>query len=522
MRPKSTVLSPLRNSSVTAATAIFLVLVCVVVTGLMGWTIWQERSDQLDESKVTTDNMAHSLARHADDTFKAADTSLLGLSERVAVDGTSPHQLERLHKLLVLRVEELPQLQALSILDKNGQRLVTSLTSLTAKDQYTNSKDREYFQYHLSHTNSGPHIGIPFRTHSSNAWVIPLSRRLDDENGQFWGVIIATVSVKYFTDFYQTFDIGHEGAITLILNDGIQIARQPLLPDSLGKNLSNGPLYKAYVSGNGSGSAMIESMQDGIERLNGYQRLTYYPLFVSAALSKYEILASWRHLFIIRGLITLGIIILFIVAGTRLIKQIKLRIHAEEEAKNARDALQELNATLEKLAQQDGLTGLANRRKFDEVLDASMQQARSSASPLAIILIDVDYFKKFNDLYGHVAGDECLRQVGKVIKDCEKRSCDLAARYGGEEFVVLLPDTDLAGALVVAEAIRKAIRALKIEHVGNTAGVVTISAGVDVLTSLTHQISAEMLVNAADKALYEAKASGRDQIHFYRTTPRTP
>lgn len=514
MRPTLTVLSPLRNSSVTTATIFFVVLVCVVLSGLMGWTIWQERSDQLDESKVTTDNMALSLARHADDTFKAADTSLLGLSERVTVDGTSPAMLERLHKLLVLRVQELPQLQGLTVLDKTGAHLVSSITAVT-KEQDINNKDREYFQYHLLHATAGPHIGVPFQAHSSGAWVIPLSRRLNDNNGEFAGVILATLSVSYFTDFYETFDIGHEGAIALVLNNGIQIARQPLLLDSLGKNLSDGPLYKVYKASNGGGSAMIKSNQDGIERLNGYQPLTYYPLFISAALSKYEILASWRHLFIIRGLLTLGIIILFIAAGTRLIKQIEMRIHAEEEAKNARDALQELNATLEKLAQQDGLTGLANRRKFDEVLDASMQLAKRSASPLAIILIDVDYFKKFNDLYGHVAGDECLRRVGKVIKDCEKRSCDLAARYGGEEFVVLLPDTDLAGALVVAEAIRKAIRALKIEHIGNTAGVVTISAGVDVLTSLTGQISAEMLVNAADKALYEAKASGRDKIHFH-------
>jgi len=512
MRPKLTVLSPLRNSSVTTATIFFLILVCSVLTGLMGWTIWQERSDQLAESKITTDNMARSLARHADDTFKAADTSLLGLSERVAFDGTSQPMLDRLHRLLVLRVQELPQLQGLSVMDKNGLRLVSSLTG---KDENINNSNREYFQYHLHHDTSGPHIGIPFQAHSSGEWVIPLSRRLNDASGDFAGVILATLSIQYFTDFYQTFDIGNEGAITLVLNDGIQIARQPLLPDSLGKNLSRGPLYKAYMASNGSGSAMIKSNQDGIERLNGYQRLTYYPLFITVALSKYEILSSWRRLFIVRGLITLGIIILLVVAGTRLINQIKMRIHAEEEAKNARDALQELNATLEKLAQQDGLTGLANRRKFDEVLDASMQLARRSALPLAIILIDVDYFKKFNDLYGHVAGDECLRRVGKVIKDCERRSCDLAARYGGEEFVVLLPDTDLAGALVVAEAIRKAIRALKIEHIGNTAGVVTISAGVDVVTNLTDQISADMLVSAADKALYEAKASGRDKIHFY-------
>src|SRR5450830_2065913 len=125
MRPTPTVLTPTQNATVASTAISFLLLVCISLTSLIAWTIWEERADQLSESEVTTDNMARSLARHADDTFKAADTSLLGLTERVAIDGTSPQQLERLHKLLALQVEELPQLQALSILDKNGQRLVT-------------------------------------------------------------------------------------------------------------------------------------------------------------------------------------------------------------------------------------------------------------------------------------------------------------------------------------------------------------------------------------------------------------
>ena len=516
MRPKPTVLTPAKNASIANSAIIFLILVCISLTSLIAWTIWEERADQLLESQITSDNMSRSLARHADDTFKAADTSLLGLSERVLVDGTSPAALKRLHNLLMLRVKELPQLQGLAIFDENSVRIVNSLPGDTA---HTINAEREYFIFHKTNSNPGPHIGAPFRVRSSGEWIIPLSRRLDNADGQFAGVILATIKIKYFTDFYQTFNIGCDGAIALILSNGIQIVRQPLLPDSLGKDVSAGSLYALYKHGNRDGSAMIRSRQDGIERLNSYRQLANYPIFVSAALSKSEILTSWHRLAIARGLITLGIVVVIAILGMRLVRQINMRIRAEEEARNARDALQELNATLEKLAQQDGLTGLANRRKFDHAIDHALSHAKQSASPLAMILIDVDYFKKFNDLYGHVAGDECLRQVAAVIKASEKRSNDLAARYGGEEFAVLLPDTNLEGALVVAESIRKALHALKIEHAGNTTGIVTVSAGIDVLTSITEQDSAASFVSAADAALYSAKASGRDRIQVHHPAP---
>src|SRR5450830_1055414 len=518
MRPTLSILSPSKNASLTRSTVLFLVLVCASVSALIGWTIWEERVDQLAESTTTADNMARSLAQHANDTFKAADTSVLGLAERIQVDGTGTTQLARLHRLLVLRVQELQQLQGLAVFDQHGARIVSSLVH---NEENFNAMTRSYFQFHLHHADAGPHIGVPFQASSSGEWVIPLSRRLNDANGQFAGVILATLSVSYFTEFYHTFDIGKQGAIALVLHEGIQLARQPTLPDSLGKDLSKGPLFQLYLAGSGNGSAIIKSTQDGIVRMNGYRRLDNYPVFVTAALSEYEILTSWRRLFIVRSIITLGIVILFIILGARLVKQIGMRIHAEEEAKHARDALRALNITLERLAQQDALTGLANRRQFDAVIDAAMQRAQRSASPLAIILIDVDHFKKFNDLYSHVAGDDCLRRVADIIKSCEKRSGDLAARYGGEEFAVLLPDTDLDGALQVAEAIRYAIRALKIEHAGNSTGVVTISAGVDVLTTLRNRDSADAFVSTADQALYEAKSSGRDQIHFYRPVPLT-
>ena len=130
---------------------------------------------------------------------------------------------------------------------------------------------------------------------------------------------------------------------------------------------------------------------------------------------------------------------------------------------------------------QDGLTGLANRRQFDLTLNDEFSRAIRHASTLALILADVDCFKQYNDIYGHAAGDECLRAISCAIRDVTaQRPGDLAARYGGEEIAILLPDTDVAGAVTVAEKIRSAVHNLEIEHAGNPSGFVTLSAGVDV------------------------------------------
>jgi diguanylate cyclase (GGDEF)-like protein len=183
----------------------------------------------------------------------------------------------------------------------------------------------------------------------------------------------------------------------------------------------------------------------------------------------------------------------------------------------AREQLQEHNRALTVLADHDGLTSIANRRRFEAAMTLENARAARSGLPLSIVLIDVDYFKRFNDTYGHVAGDACLRQVAAALRDSLVRPADLAARYGGEEFVALLPDTDSAGARMVAERIRCAVMALQIAHAGNDAGIVTISAGVytSTVASTTGEgvaIAASNLVERADALLYQAKLSGRNQV----------
>ncbi|MBB2680416.1 UNVERIFIED_ORG: diguanylate cyclase (GGDEF)-like protein/PAS domain S-box-containing protein [Rhizobium esperanzae] len=175
------------------------------------------------------------------------------------------------------------------------------------------------------------------------------------------------------------------------------------------------------------------------------------------------------------------------------------------------DQLQEANRRLQALAEQDALTGLANRRYFDEALLREHAHALSQRTNLALLMIDVDRFKSFNDRYGHPSGDECLKRIGGAIKDTIRRAGDVAARYGGEEFAVLLPGADGSEAASVAELIRLAVLHLGIEHEASPNGVATISVGVTGLTG-DSSCGPEALVREADRALYRAKERGRNTV----------
>jgi diguanylate cyclase (GGDEF)-like protein len=179
------------------------------------------------------------------------------------------------------------------------------------------------------------------------------------------------------------------------------------------------------------------------------------------------------------------------------------RFHDEEQ--------RAASASLRQIATTDALTGLPNRRSFDDALLNEWRRCARSESSLALAMIDVDYFKKFNDAYGHVAGDACLRQIAQAIAGCMKRPGDLVARYGGEEFAFIAPESEVAGAVRLAESICQAVREIAIPHEGSSLGYATLSIGVATLVP-DAETDPKSLVAAADRKLYEAKKSGRNCV----------
>ena len=184
------------------------------------------------------------------------------------------------------------------------------------------------------------------------------------------------------------------------------------------------------------------------------------------------------------------------------------------ERKLAEIALAESNRKLELMSNEDGLTKISNRRHFDTMLAYERNRHIRSGATLSLIMLDIDFFKNFNDTYGHVKGDECLQIVAQAVAQCLKRPTDLAARYGGEEFVCLLPDTDVLGALSIAESIRRAVMLCGIPHAASqAASVVTVSVGVASCVCLD-STPPEQIVHRADEQLYLAKYEGRNCVRF--------
>lgn len=499
-----------------ALAIVLMLVVCVSLIGMEVLNLRQARTVQLQDAERAVSNMTKALGQHADDTILETDTLLLGLVERLEVDGMELAVLERLQRLLQRRTAALVSLDGIYIYDNTGRWIVNSQAVLPSQ---ANNADREYFRFHQTDPSHDVHIGDPIQSRSTHHWIIPVSRRINYPDGSFAGVALATINMEYFTRFYGSFDVGRQGIIFLARADATLMLRQPFDAAVIGRNLSGSMIFNQLAAHDGPGTIMMVSSVDAVERLYSYRRVAHYPLVVSTALSKQDILANWRHAAIRSASVIVVMVLLFSVIGGRLIWQIGTRQRIEEELRQATASLEAMNQSLKILSLQDSLTGLGNRRQFDLSLANEFKRAMRNQTSLALIMIDVDYFKRYNDLYGHLAGDDCLRRISQAIQLACHRAGDMAARYGGEEIAVLLSQTDVEGARSTAQRIHTAITALAIPHAGNPAGRVTISAGFAAWIPV--EGTETLLVQAADVALYAAKGNGRNRVCAY-ICPQVP
>jgi diguanylate cyclase (GGDEF)-like protein len=477
-----------------------------LLIGMLGWSLWAAHQGQLAQTEASTSNMARALAAQAETSFKIADAILAETVERVEHDGVAGAAGERLHQRFLHIAGHSAEVHGLFVYGADGSWQVNALPNPVQ----ANNADRDYFRYHQTHSGRGSHIGKPVRSRSSGVMVIPVSRRIDRPDGSFGGVALVTLDLGYFGRFYDRFDVGREGTILLAMDDATLMYRRPFSEGQVGTSIAQGPIFQMMTNAGPVGTAMMRARIDGIERLASYRHLDGYPLVVASAQSKNEILAHWWSTVIRMSCVVAFAIAMLVWGGRRMVRQIRVREHLEDELRRAGAALERHNQSLKALAESDGLTGLANRRLFEETLGRELGRARRGGAPFALIMCDVDFFKKYNDRYGHVAGDDCLRKVAAAIGAGARRPGDLAARYGGEEFALILPDTGLAGAMNVAEGIRTAVAALGLEHADSPTGKVSLSLGVVAGPADTETDGA--WVEAADRLLYEAKAGGRNRV----------
>ncbi|TCS41783.1 sensor domain-containing diguanylate cyclase [Reinekea marinisedimentorum] len=317
----------------------------------------------------------------------------------------------------------------------------------------------------------------------------------------FTGLAGIGVNLDFFSTWLEKVSVDTHGVIAISDQNLRMLARKPAKPEELGKKV-NDPLVEAFIASGESYKTFRDiSPLDNEPRLYGIRKVEGLPFVVVVGEADRDWQADWRQRV---WLSAAALVILWSLAFYTL-HTYWVRLRSFAELNKVRDELESLSLT-------DALTGLANRRCFNDVLEAECQRMRRLNAPISVIMIDVDFFKDFNDTYGHLAGDKCLKQVAAVIQSKLKRPQDLAARYGGEEFCCILPETEHAGATAIAMSIKDEIARLSIPHEGSAIGkYVTVSLGVATLVC-DQAVHCETLVKLADERLYQAKKKGRNQV----------
>jgi diguanylate cyclase (GGDEF)-like protein len=447
-----------------------------------------------------TDQQARNIATLVEQDV-ARDIELYHLSLQAVLEGIADTEVmaqpPRLRQISLFDRSTTAQgLGALVVLDANGSIVLDSLASPVRRGNFA---DREYFRIHRDAPHDiGLYISKPFQARlQGDIWSLSLSRRVTRPDGSFGGIVSGTVKLDYIRQRFENVQLGTDGAITLFRDDGIVLARNSAGHDMTGRDLSTAPLFSHVSNGASSGTFWATAQSDGTFRFYAFKRVANLPLVVSVGLADSEVFAAWRNKIKMLSLV-------YLVMAASIVALVALfasELRRRETAEHAQAAL----------ARQDNLTGLANRRGFNEALDNEWQRATRERKPLSLVMIDIDHFKRFNDSRGHPEGDRVLAAVAAAVRRAGQRPADLAARYGGEELTMLLPDTDAKGARRIAEAILMNVRQLAEPHPTSEHGIITVSIGIATAFA-TQGAAPASLVTLADTALYAAKQSGRNLI----------
>jgi diguanylate cyclase (GGDEF)-like protein len=437
--------------------------------------------------------------------------------------------------------DETPWMTSLAVLGIDGYPLCSSAEKVV-KSSFA---DRKYFQQAVSTGNFALSDYIIGRVSGQPVIVLAYPRMRE---GKPETILIAGIDLAWMSRIAA--EIGSTlGAEVLLLDKTATVlAGYPDPKRWTGRDLSNEPKFVAALRAAGDDTRTAEL--DGAMRVVGHAQLadTGASLAVMLPLENVIASANYRALVAIGKIVVAGILCMLLVwLGGELLVLRPIRSLSEGAAllgsgqldaristsglapelkqlgdsfndmaaqlREREDELRRANATLSNLANNDALTGIANRRSFDEQLAVEWRRTRRDGASISLLAIDVDHFKKFNDCYGHVEGDACLRRVARVLDDAARRAGDFAARIGGEEFALLLPNASLADASLIAEALREDIQALNIVHSGSPDARVTISIGVAAAPPERIGLMSD-LVDRADAALYRAKRAGRNRVVF--------
>ncbi|MCJ2065728.1 sensor domain-containing diguanylate cyclase [Methylobacterium sp. J-088] len=493
MPPLQRLARPFRSARTWIALGVLAPIGMLAASGLM---LADLRKDAWDKAEQTSKNLVQVLERDIARNVEMYDLSIQAAVDNLRAPGLPGLTPELRQLILFDRAATARDMGVMIVIDERGDIVADIAAVPPRKGNYL---DREYFQVHRARAGLGLYVGRPIVSRLTGERMLPFSRRINKPDGTFGGVVLGSMKLSYFAHLFSQIDLGRDSAINLYLSDGTRIMRHPYDDADIGVNIAGTQTFQGFMR-DASGSFVHVSARDGIERHYTYTRVGGLPLILNVALSTRTIEAEWRAKAIVIGDIVLVLCGLTIALSLLFGRELRRR-----------EAMQ---AELERLSLTDALTGLPNRRAFENAGAQAWDAARRSDKPLSLLIVDADHFKRFNDRYGHQTGDDVLRGLARRLSASVHRPQDLVCRVGGEEFAFLLPDTDEAGACRIAEKVHAEVSALAVGSAGIGAGAVTVSIGLAAAVPASTEITAlNDLYRLADEALYEAKAGGRNQTH---------
>lgn len=478
------------HRSLYALAGLIAIGICAAAIALL----WTDRRTTWKQAYVSASNLTEVLAADIGRTIRVYDLSLQGVIERLHEPGIEDLPRGTLHRFLFDRAASAEYLGTIVILDQDGN---VRYDSQSLETPAANFADRDFFQVHRENADVGMYVSRPYRSRLRDGdESVGISRRISRPDGSFGGVVTGSLRLAYFRDRFSGLSIGPRDAITIFRNDGAVLARTPYSSTDLGSNIGQELDFQQFLVRR-EGVFVGVLSPDGVNRLYTFDSVPGTPLVIDVAMSVDEVLEPWVRRAMLVIPITLALFASVMAQIVLYRRETRLRLEVESR--------------LEREAQTDGLTGIANRRTFDEVLEREWASAGRTQEPLSLLFLDADRFKLYNDRYGHQEGDELLKILALTVRGKARRPRDLAARYGGEEFVALLPDTPRERAVLIAEQIRQAVVGLHAQHEDNEGGIVTVSIGVATRVPKPGDDVAT-LVEAADAAVYRAKEDGRNRV----------
>lgn len=469
-----------------------------IILAAQGLTLWRSYQATWQLAVRSADNVLHTIASNIERNLSVIDLSLKGVEEAIASAGVTDLAPELRQMVLFDRAASAQFLGSMLVLDREGTILYDSGSPLPRPGNFS---DRDYFRAQLN-GGAGVYVSAPFESRLRGGDpTVAISRRLTSSGGTFAGVVIGALRVAYFHSLVDNVDLGPESVIAITRTDGTVLLRHPSTDGkgNAGVSVAASPVFQRMIKKPGEPFG-DRSALDGVHRYYLHARIGDFPILLSVGISPEAALREWTEGALVSSALTIAMCVLLIL----MIRALRLALMRS----------QEVEGQLEVLAVTDQLTGLPNRRAFDLAMASETRRAARHRSSLAVLLIDVDHFKRVNDRYGHGVGDVVLARIAKQIGRSIRRPGDFAARYGGEEFVVILPATEVGGATFIAERTRLAIAAMVPCPTEPSLEKVTVSIGVAVTEMEPSPHAA--LVTQADRALYDAKGMGRNRVAIYQ------